>query len=437
MKHTHTNSVSTILDLANNHNGDVEKGLEIIEAISPDYIKLQLRHPSIIRKGFEDQCKRFVDTFLSEEDFTKLVYAIDDKENSKLIITPFDEISVKDAAHWNPAFLKVASCSCKDWPLLEAIASIELPVICSTGGCDISDVDRIVSFFEHKGIDLTLMHCISLYPCEDSSLSFMETMMKRYPHLDVGYSGHEYDFNSCVSHFAIAMGAKFVERHVGGEVRNDYSMCANDANIWHWACKKTYDMCHKPMINRSKEREALLPFTRGVWGDGELAIPLHWGQVQAGGKMKPFDTVIPDYVHRIKGLLYEAHVPFKGANIVMLSHHYGMNVFDRYGCCILDFINRSYCKKLLVMLAGQTHPEHYHKEKEETFHILYGDLRMTIDRESKDYTAGDIVLVRTHDRHSFCTVNGCVFEEISSTHYDDDSYYTCVVNETRKTKVKL
>ena len=41
---------------------------------------------------------------------------------------------------------------------------------------------------------------------------------------------------------------------------------------------------------------------------------------------------------------------------------------------LINVINREYCKKVLVQLAGQMHPWHFHKRKEETFLVLWGEL---------------------------------------------------------------
>jgi len=61
------------------------------------------------------------------------------------------------------------------------------------------------------------MHCVSLYPTpnEHVALGFMEKMIRRYPYVRVGYSGHEAPENTEVAVAAIAKGARLLERHVG------------------------------------------------------------------------------------------------------------------------------------------------------------------------------------------------------------------------------
>jgi len=59
---------------------------------------------------------------------------------------------------------------------------------------------------------------------------------------------------------------------------------------------------------------------------------------------------------------------------------------------MLTIVNREYCKKLIVMLPGQTHPEQFHRSKE-TFPPPVGDLTCTLDGAISNLSAGDVVTV--------------------------------------------
>ena len=119
-----------------------------------------------------------------------------------------------------------------------------------------------------------------------------------------------------------------------------------------------------------------------------------------------------------------------------ISYHYGIDRFAEFGGTILTCVNREYCKKLIVLLPGQKHPEQHHKKKEETFLLLYGEMTLGLDGRERELRAGDIVTIERGQRHWFTTKTGCVVEEISSTHYADDSFYTdpaIGANKDRKT----
>ena len=105
---------------------------------------------------------------------------------------------------------------------------------------------------------------------------------------------------------------------------------------------------------------------------------------------------------------------------------------------MVTLVNREYCKKLLVA-ACQEHPEQYHG-KEETFVILYGVVELSLDGQKQRYQAGDVITVSPGVRHAFVSPGGAVIEEISTTHYVNDSFYTdptIMKNNNRKSWVKV
>jgi len=125
-----------------------------------------------------------------------------------------------------------------------------------------------------------------------------------------------------------------------------------------------------------------------------------------------------------------------GKSDLEISHHYGIDRFYEYGITMITVVNREYCKKLIILLPGQKHPEQYHEQKEETFHILYGDILIGLDGVETQHHQGDVIVIEKGMKHSFSSKTGAVIEEISSTHYKEDSYYTdpmITANKDRKT----
>lgn len=122
-------------------------------------------------------------------------------------------------------------------------------------------------------------------------------------------------------------------------------------------------------------------------------------------------------------MLHQAEVHLNTDFKIEYSHHYGVENFRDVGAVLIDIVNREYCKKIIVQLPGQVHPQHYHKRKEETFQVLSGILNVTIDSHKRILGPGDTCLVQPGMWHNFWTDTGCVFEEISTRHYDDDSFY--------------
>ena len=78
-------------------------------------------------------------------------------------------------------------------------------------------------------------------------------------------------------------------------------------------------------------------------------------------------------------------------------------------------------------------------KKEETFQILYGCLETITEGHRRTLHPGETLLVQPGVWHSFWSENGCVFEEVSTTHYNNDSIYNDkkindMKREDRKTK---
>lgn len=151
----------------------------------------------------------------------------------------------------------------------------------------------------------------------------------------------------------------------------------------------------------------------------------------------PF-VVLKAAVHEVKALLNEACVELNSDFQIEFSHHYGMQNFREVGALIVNCINREYCKKIIVQLPGQRHPAHFHKRKEETFQVLYGVLESEIDGHRRTLHPGETALIQPGVWHRFWTETGCVFEEVSTTHYNNDSVYNDrrineMARENRKT----
>ena len=67
--------------------------------------------------------------------------------------------------------------------------------------------------------------------------------------------------------------------------------------------------------------------------------------------------------------------------------------------------------------------ERFHKVKEETFIVVWGELISTLEGRERVLLPGDTLLVPPGAWHSFRSEKGCIFEEISTTAIPGDSVY--------------
>lgn len=468
-----------IFEMANSHQGSVEHGTNIITEMSKiarkhnikAAVKLQYRNlDTFIHPDYKDRTDvphipRFMSTRLTYEDFTQLVDAVRD-EGMITMSTPFDEDGVDWCMDQGIDIIKVASCSALDWPLLTKVAETKKPVIISTGGKTLSDVDKLYNFFTHKGCEFAFLHCVAEYPApmERLQLDFIDRLNRRYPDITIGYSGHEDPDDNTVPMLAIAKGAKILERHVGLPTEtiklNAYSMNPAQADKWVQSAQNAKTMCTLKRDGEKyvsqEELDSLNSLMRGVYVNKDVkkgdaiaredvffAMPCNSKQMTSGefyeGVIAHRDYVaneelhekkktneiaqVRSVVHDAKGMLYEAGIALGTDFEVELSHHYGMQHFRQTGAVIINIINREYCKKLLIILPGQKHPIHLHKVKEETFQLLYGDLTVDLEGKIINMKPGDIQTVLRGEKHSFTSTKGAIFEEVSTKHIKSDSYY--------------
>ena len=468
-----------IFELANNHQGDVDHGIRIIREVAKvarryglrGAVKLQYRdlgsliHPEFTQRDDIKHIPRFLSTALSEEQFRMLLDAAR-KEDLSTMITPFDEASVELAVAHGVDFLKVASCSATDWPLVEKIANTGHPIVASTGGLSLQDIDSVVSFYRNKNCRFALMHCVGLYPTPDQCIHmrFLSKLIKRFSDVPVGWSGHEAPDNHEPIKIASALGSRLFERHVGiavpGTPLNKYSLSPEQLDACANALVAAQIIAGEDVKEVSQqELDSLRSLQRGVFvkrpvKKGEVirredvffAMPCADGQTTSGefGRYRTTFTASRDYeegeavneycpvdsvsrirsiIHDVTGMLYEAQIALGADAEIELSHHNGIEQFRQTGATIISVVNREYCKKLLVVLPGQNHPSHSHTVKEETFQLLWGDLEVTLGDKTFLMTPGETILVERGQMHSFCSTNGAVLEEISTTHVKNDSYY--------------
>jgi sialic acid synthase SpsE/mannose-6-phosphate isomerase-like protein (cupin superfamily) len=485
-----------VLEMANNHMGDITHGFKVIETFGeicrefPEFkfaFKLQYRdldtfiHPKMKSRDDIKYIKRFSETRLSRSDFDALVDKMR-KEGFLAMATPFDNASIPIIIEQKLDILKIASCSFNDWPLLEQAVRTPLSIIASTAGADLEDIDRVVSFLTHRNKEFVLMHCVGEYPTADDKLHInqIDFLKTRYPNVRIGFSTHENPDNTDIIKMAIAKGVRVFEKHVGLET-DKYSINAYSANPdqikkWLTAARYAISVCgvgDQRQPENIIEKASLRSLRRGVFlrhsipagkliseSDIYFAFPPHDDQITANDWSKysqfistqsidqdsPLDLKncvrrdvrekVWEISHKVKKLILESNITVPGGIDLEISHHYGLDRFDEFGLTMLTIVNRGYCKKLLVSLPGQRHPEQYHLKKEETFHVLYGSVHLYLDGIKRVCVPGDVVVVEPGVRHAFETDTGCIIEEISSTHHKDDSFYTdqsITNNPNRKT----
>jgi len=131
------------------------------------------------------------------------------------LATAFDERSADFLMEVGVTAVKIASSGCTDLPLLRHVRNLGVPIILSTGGTCIDEIDEAVSVLDGGSQPFALLHCTAAYPvtCDaELNLRAIQTMRERYPSIVIGWSGH--DPGVAMSLIAYAYGARILEKHV-------------------------------------------------------------------------------------------------------------------------------------------------------------------------------------------------------------------------------
>lgn len=462
--------------MANNHMGSVKHAKRIIDKFSKICfenkinagIKLQFRnletfiHPDFIRRDDLKFIKRFNETRLSKNEFREIVDYIKSK-NILAITTPFDNESIPLTEELDIDIIKVASCSIDDWPLLMEISNINKKIIISTAGAEISHIIKVYDLFKSKNRDFAIMHCVGEYPTpyENSNLNRINLLKNQFPDIEIGFSTHESPKSKTVAPIAVAMGCSIIEKHIGLETDdfklNNYSLNPDEFSCFIDEVKSLQKALNG---NSDLEKESLRSLKRGIYLKDNLskgsilkesnlflAMPIQDGMLDASFYFKilgkaaskdliknegifekdlidnEFNIKIKSIISKVAKALQNSKCTISEKDEMEISAHYGINKFFETGAFIISKVNRSYCKKLIVLLPNQNHPSHKHSIKEETFELLEGDCKLILNGKSIALKKGYPILINKGVSHSFSSNKGCVIEEISTTHIKGDSIY--------------
>jgi N-acetylneuraminate synthase len=475
-----------ILDLANNHFGDLQHAKKIIDNFSKIInkfkinacIKFQFRdldsyiHPNFRKDKKNKFVKRFTSTRL-EIDELKLLFKYVKSKGIKTCCTPFDEKSIEIIEEFKFDFLKIASVSSNDWTLIERSVENNIPKIISTGGRSLNEIDKIFNFFEQKNEKFAIMHCVSIYPTEDrySELHTITKLLTRFNNqIEIGWSTHEDPNNLLIGPIAYSLGARIFEKHIGINSRkyklNKYSISPSLFEKYLEKINLTKDIIgdEKSKVVTQIENKTLSSLERGMYLRKNVkkneflsyeniyfAFPKIKNQISSSGfsflhkkhkilkdllkdkpiKISDVKTIenkkiinLTNYIHEARSILRSNKINLGSHFDLEISHHYGINKFRNYGCFLFNCINRKYAKKIVLLFSNQKHPLHKHRLKEETFQILSGVLESTLNGKTSKLFPGDTILVKPGVWHNFRALDEpCIFEEVSTTSFPDDSFY--------------
>ena len=161
----------------------------------------------------------------------------------------------------NVPFLKVASMDVTNIPLLKYIASKGIPVIISSGLCELSEFIDAIRCLENNGCkEIVILHCVSIYPPLDEQVNLNNIeMYKKLFDYPIGYSDHT--LGTIAPIMSLTMGVSVIEKHFTLDkemVGWDHKISANPEELKEIcdAAHRGYKMLGKynKIVNEDEER---------------------------------------------------------------------------------------------------------------------------------------------------------------------------------------
>jgi sialic acid synthase len=217
-----------IAEIGHNHQGRLETAKDmfrVAKECGADAVKLQKRdNRHLYTRGMYEKCYDHENSFgltygehrealeFGWEEYKELMdYA---KElGITMFATAFDYPSVDFLAKLDVPAFKIASGDLKSIPLLTYVAKTQKPMIVSTGGGTMEDVNRVYDAVMPINQHLCFLQCTAGYPAafDELNLSVITTFRERFPKNVIGLSSHDNGIAMAVAGYML--GARVVEKH--------------------------------------------------------------------------------------------------------------------------------------------------------------------------------------------------------------------------------
>lgn len=217
-----------IAEIGHNHQGNIETAKELFRAAKEcgvNAVKLQKRDNRTLytrdmyNKPYENE-NSFGATYGQHRESLEFGMA-EYKELQRFagelgltfFATAFDFRSADFLAELETPAFKIASGDLRNIPLLKHVAAFQKPVIVSTGGGTMDDVQRAYDAVMPINSRLAILQCTAGYPCafEEMNLRVISSFRERFPDVVIGLSSHDSGIAMVVA--AYILGARIVEKH--------------------------------------------------------------------------------------------------------------------------------------------------------------------------------------------------------------------------------
>jgi len=212
-----------VAEINTSHFGSVDTAKLMIEKAveaEVDCVKFQSWSAgSLYSKDYYDEnpiSKRFIKKFSFSENELTEVAEYSAKSGIGFSSTPYSVEEVDFLLEkCSVPYLKVASMDLNNLKYLDYISRTGAPIVLSTGMGELSEIKDAIRTIEKGGNNkVCLLHCISIYPPEISTISLNNIigLREEFPDYPIGFSDHSLGIE--IAPAAVALGAAMIEKHL-------------------------------------------------------------------------------------------------------------------------------------------------------------------------------------------------------------------------------
>lgn len=219
-----SNDIYIIAEIANTHEGDPEKLLQLFElaaSTGADAVKIQIFNSQCLLSKFHSKYSLLQSVEIETVHWQTILPTIGKTKNVDLIIETFDLPSFLLAEQFGVAdCYKIPTSDICNEALLTAAAKTGKKILLGVGGATFDEIVNAVEIFNHAQNDnIVLMHGFQNFPtkAEDVQLSRIAYLKANFKTI-IGYADHvDAEFTEMarlLPAMAVAAGAQVIEKHI-------------------------------------------------------------------------------------------------------------------------------------------------------------------------------------------------------------------------------
>jgi N,N'-diacetyllegionaminate synthase len=220
-----------IAEIGINHNGSIENCFKMIDAAVDagcgaakfQFFSAASLYPKSAGKlDWKDGKKKYsydiykaVERFELSRDWLDRLIAYCKNRRIDFLSSVFDAAGADLLIKKGMKKIKLSSYSVTNIPLIEHCAKAHVPIILSTGGALLGEIEEAVLTVLKYHNELSLLHCNISYPVKlkDCNLGVIRTLKTAFPGLKAGFSDHTIEVSDAAVQ-SVYLGAEIIEKHI-------------------------------------------------------------------------------------------------------------------------------------------------------------------------------------------------------------------------------